>query len=46
MRNIIVHQYDAVDLDIVWRTATVSIPQFRQTLETIIGVETGDDQTE
>jgi len=46
MRNIIVHQYDAIDLDIVWRTATVSIPQFRQTLETIIGVETGDDQTE
>ena len=45
MRNIIVHQYDAVDLDVVWRTATVSVPKFREELEKMFGVEPNDSQT-
>ena len=46
MRNIIVHQYDAVDLDVVWRTATVSVPQFRDELVKMFGVEPNDSRTE
>lgn len=29
MRNFIVHQYDDVDFDVVWQTATENIPSLR-----------------
>ena len=36
MRNRLVHGYFDVDLEIVWRTTTISLPILRQNLETIL----------
>lgn len=33
MRNILIHQYDHVDLPLVWETATQALPQLKQTLQ-------------
>lgn len=35
-RNVIVHQYDAVDVDIVWQTALDDVPQVRAMVENIV----------
>jgi uncharacterized protein with HEPN domain len=35
MRDMLIHHYDAVDLDEVWRTASVDVPQLVQFLESI-----------
>jgi uncharacterized protein with HEPN domain len=40
MRNIIVHQYDAVDLDLVWQTAVEEIPRLHESLRHIHGGQT------
>jgi len=36
MRNILIHMYDELDLDIVWDTATKNIPSLKILLEKII----------
>jgi uncharacterized protein with HEPN domain len=36
MRNRIVHEYWAVDEDVVWKTCTEDIPQFKKALEKIL----------
>lgn len=33
MRNIAIHQYDRVDLQLVWQTVTVALPQLARNLE-------------
>src|SRR5688572_1383497 len=37
LRNIVVHQYDSIDLDIIWKTISESIPLFRASIETCVG---------
>lgn len=36
MRNILIHAYDHVDLDEVWNTATLAIPDIIQKIEALI----------
>ncbi|WP_159783669.1 HepT-like ribonuclease domain-containing protein [Sodalinema gerasimenkoae] len=33
MRNIMIHQYDHVDIQLVWDTATVALPQLVRSLQ-------------
>lgn len=37
MRNLIIHEYDDIDFEIVWRTATTDLPALITMLEPIIG---------
>jgi uncharacterized protein with HEPN domain len=39
MRNKLIHHYDGIDLDIVWETATVSIPDLKPKIDTILSTE-------
>lgn len=39
MRNRLIHAYDAVDPDIVWRIATEDIPELVEDLESILEAE-------
>jgi len=39
MRNRLIHGYDAIDLDLVWRTATVSVPELRIAIATVLPPE-------
>jgi uncharacterized protein with HEPN domain len=39
MRNTLIHEYDDVDLDEVWKTATVDIPALLSALETSLPKE-------
>lgn len=43
-RNIIVHQYDAVDLNQVWQTATEDIPKLLEALRTLLGDRAMEDR--
>jgi uncharacterized protein with HEPN domain len=36
MRNVVIHQYDAVDLDIVWDTVQNHLPPLIATLEKVV----------
>lgn len=36
MRNLLVHAYDVVRLDIVWETATRDVPPLRAALELLL----------
>ena len=36
MRNRVIHQYDDIDLSIVWRTVTVSVPELVDRLRSVI----------
>ena len=36
MRHRLVHEYDRVDLDILWDTVTVELPDLIETLQTIL----------
>jgi len=36
MRNVVVHEYFGVDLDILWRTATVDVPELLVALHGLI----------
>ncbi|MBM3932997.1 MAG: DUF86 domain-containing protein [SAR202 cluster bacterium] len=38
MRNALIHRYDDVDLDIVWKTATVDLPLLLPRLESLLHV--------
>jgi uncharacterized protein with HEPN domain len=40
MRNKLIHEYNRVDLDILWDTVTVELPDLVQTLQTILPPET------
>ena len=40
MRNRMIHTYDAVDLDIVWRTARERIPELLALIEPLVPPET------
>ena len=35
-RNILIHQYFGVDLDIVWYTVTDSLPEFKKQIKELI----------
>jgi uncharacterized protein with HEPN domain len=37
MRNRIVHGYDAIDLDVLWDTVRIDLPQLIEELERILG---------
>lgn len=39
MRNKLIHNYDGIDLDIVWVTATHNIPELASIIQTIIEEE-------
>lgn len=41
MRNILIHGYDEVDVDVVWETATTSIPNMRRALG-LLALPAGD----
>lgn len=40
MRNRLIHNYDGIDLDIVWDTATVSIPELAIKIQALLDTET------
>jgi uncharacterized protein with HEPN domain len=40
MRNKLIHHYDGIDLDVVWETATVSIPDLKPKIAAILNSET------
>jgi len=46
MRNRIIHAYDRVNYDVVWDTATLSIPDLIQLLETFLPPETDASEPE
>jgi uncharacterized protein with HEPN domain len=37
MRNRLVHGYDAIDLDVLWDTVRIDLPQLIEELESILG---------
>ena len=39
MRDILVHEYFGVDLDLTWRTVQEDIPALKQNLSSILGAE-------
>ena len=39
MRNMVIHGYDVVDLDILWKTVETDLPVLIQTLQHILGGE-------
>ena len=39
MRNKLIHHYDGIDLDVVWETATVSIPDLQSKIDAILDAE-------
>ena len=41
MRNMVIHGYDIVDLDILWKTVEIDLPALIQTLQRVLG-EAGD----
>jgi uncharacterized protein with HEPN domain len=36
MRDILIHQYFGVSIDVVWQTATVEIPEFKEKITLIV----------
>ena len=42
MRNVLVHEYDRVDLDILWDTIQISLPPLVPLLERIYREEPGE----
>jgi uncharacterized protein with HEPN domain len=39
MRNLLVHAYFSVDWEIVWRTATESVPRLAEDVVAILGAD-------
>jgi uncharacterized protein with HEPN domain len=39
MRNKLIHHYEGIDLDVVWETATVSIPDLKPKIDAILITE-------
>jgi uncharacterized protein with HEPN domain len=45
MRNLLAHGYFSVDLKTVWNTATVDIPKIKETVESILQIQTESSST-
>ena len=43
MRNILVHSYFSVKMDIVWQTATQAVPELHEKITKILTQEFGSD---
>jgi uncharacterized protein with HEPN domain len=39
MRNKLIHHYDGIDLDVVWETATISIPALESRIAALLSPE-------
>lgn len=39
MRDKLIHDYNEVDLELVWRVATENVPEFRAALEPLLPIE-------
>jgi uncharacterized protein with HEPN domain len=39
MRNKLIHNYDGIDLDIIWETATIGIPELEPKINTLLEKE-------
>lgn len=46
MRNVLIHGYEQVDLETVWKTVTHDVLGVRQTLQDFIPVYTSDQETD
>jgi uncharacterized protein with HEPN domain len=46
MRDILIHAYNHVDIDIVWNAATISIPALIKQLELLVPQEDEADKKE
>lgn len=46
MRNILVHAYDKVELDQVWRATQESVPKLIESIEPLVPPEEPDDMNE
>ena len=44
MRHILVHDYMAVDLDVVWEVVTIQLPGLVASLEAILKTESGPSE--
>ena len=44
MRNKLIHNYDGIDLDVVWETATSSIPDLKPKIDAILNIEALEEQ--
>ena len=44
MRNKLIHNYDGIDLDVVWETATSSIPDLKSKIDAILNIEALEEQ--
>jgi uncharacterized protein with HEPN domain len=42
MRNRVIHGYDTVDLDLVWQTATVSVPDLQMAIAPLLAAVADD----
>ena len=42
MRDVLIHHYDAVDLDVVWKTASDDVPRLLALLEPLAPTQTRD----
>jgi uncharacterized protein with HEPN domain len=42
MRHKLIHEYDRIDLDILWDTVTVELPELIKALQTILSPEAGE----
>ena len=36
MRNVLIHEYDVVDVDIVWKALTEDLPRLRESIEHLL----------
>ena len=39
LRNILIHHYFGIDLEIIWDTVTKSLPQFKEQIKSLLGKE-------
>jgi uncharacterized protein with HEPN domain len=44
MRNKLIHNYDGIDLDVVWETATSSIPDLKPKIDAILNNEVQEEK--
>jgi len=42
MRNRLIHEYDKINWELVWRTATTEVPRLQAELEPLVRVDNGD----
>jgi len=44
MRNKLIHNYDGIDLDVVWETATISISDLKPKIDAILNSEAPEEK--